>query len=89
MYLKDLISALQELYESYTESYKDLAGEPEIAIDIYEKQNTKSLASSYEFKGITPIITVRRTYDGSFLVLTAAPVKRKAKKPRVTKGRKQ
>lgn len=88
MYLKDLISALQELYDSYTVDFKDLAGEPEIAIDIYEKQNTKSLVNTFTFKGITPIITVRRTYDGSFLVLTAAPVKRKAKKPRVTKGRK-
>lgn len=88
MVLKDLISALQELYDSYTESYKDLAGEPEIAIDLFQKANTKSMASDYEFKGITPNISVRRTYDGSFLVLTASPVKKKAKKPRVTRNRK-
>jgi len=88
MVLKDLISALQELYDSYTESYKDLAGEPEIAIDLFTKNNSKSLINEYEFKGITPNITVRRTYDGSFLVLTASPVKKKAKKPRVTRNRK-
>jgi hypothetical protein len=89
MYLKDLISALTELYDSYTVDYKDLAGEPEITIDLYEKQDTKSILNTYDFKGITPNISVRRTYDGSFLVLTATPVKKKARKQRVIKGRKQ
>lgn len=89
MQLKDLIAALQELYDSYTDDYKELAGEPEIGIDLYEKQNIKSAVSTnFNFKGITPVITVRRTYDGSLLVLTAQPVKKKARKPRALKGKK-
>jgi hypothetical protein len=90
MYLKDLISALQELYESYTEDYKDLAGEPEITIDRFEKINAKSqVDKTFEFKGVTPNISVRRSYDGVFLVLTSLPEIKKARKrlPKKTKKR--
>lgn len=83
MYLKDFIDALQELYDSYTEEYKVIAGEPEITIDKFEKINTKTFTHLYEFKGITPNIQIRRTYDGVFLVLTALPERKKLKKPRI------
>jgi hypothetical protein len=87
MYLKDFISALQELYDTYADEYKDLAGEPEITIDKFEKINTKTFTHLYEFKGVSPDIQVRRTYDGVFLVLTALPDRKKLKKPKV-KGKK-
>ncbi|MGZ4849831.1 MAG: hypothetical protein ACXV2C_00435 [Candidatus Bathyarchaeia archaeon] len=87
MYLIDFISALQELYDSYTVDYKELAGEPEITIDKFEKINTKTFTHLHEFKGVTPDIQIRRTYDGVFLVLTALPDRKKLKKPKV-KGKK-
>ena len=87
MQLKDLISALEELYKSYTDEYKNIAGEPEMTIDLYQKKDTKSLLNIYIFKGITPNISVRRSYDGSTLILTAAPVKKKINKHRMLKGR--
>jgi len=87
MYLKDLISALQELYKSFSVEYKDVAGEPEITIDLYNKSDTRSTLNRYSFRGVTPNISVRRSYDGSILVLTANPVKKKAKNQRVLKGR--
>jgi hypothetical protein len=80
MYLKDLITRLQQIYDMHSQQ-KDLLGEPEIVIDKFERVESKTFNRLYEHRGITPDIAVTRTTDGVFLVLSSVKDRKILKKP--------
>ena len=78
MQIKDLISQLQTLYNTYDDEYKAVAGEPEIMIDCFK------LAEDYpgypvlnpcrflrEYAGYSPSIIIQKTNDGVYDILNA------------------
>lgn len=71
MYLKDFIHELIEIYQAYPEEYKAIVGEPEIVIETFNKLYSKTIPYLYQFKGIRPEIDIKRSPEGSFLVLSA------------------
>ena len=68
MLLKDLIKKLQDLYNSYDESYKEVMGEPEIMIDAFEflpEGGTK-------YRGFNPNIIIDYSSDGVYPIICCA-----------------
>lgn len=66
MYIKDLITKLQELYESEMEHY-DVMGEPEIMIDCFKRVEQ----GVFHYAGFSDKIEVQRSADGVYPILNA------------------
>lgn len=82
MLLKDLIEQLQDIYSRYSQSYKQIEGEPEVAMELYERvKNTDYL----KFRGITPELSAVKTPENIIVLKAKKQVKRKAVKPSTIK----
>ncbi len=61
----------QALYNTYDDEYKGIAGEPEIAIDVFVERNDGSGCYVYGGIHIGGDIIIDKTRDGVYDVLTA------------------
>jgi hypothetical protein len=66
MLLKDLIDQLQKIYDTYDRSYKDVAGEPEIMIDMFAKKDVDS--HDFFYAGFSKEIDIEHSADGVYLI---------------------
>lgn len=67
MLLKDLIKKLQVLYDIETANGSlEVMGEPEIMIDVFEK----NYGSLYNYAGFDKEINIERSGDGVYLLLS-------------------
>jgi hypothetical protein len=66
MQIKDLIAKLEALYNTYDDEYKNIAGEPEIMIDVF-----KSNGQAFEYQGFSGNIVIDKSQDGAYDILSA------------------
>jgi len=68
MQIKHLIAKLQELYDTYDDEYKEVMGEPEIMIDVFEESSV--IPHYFQYKGFSPGIVIEKTDDGVYDILS-------------------
>ena len=66
MLIKDLIELLQKHYEEEMK-HVDVLGEPEIMIDVFDKVEDHK----FHYSGFSNKITIERSSDGVYLILSA------------------
>ncbi len=72
MLIKDLIKQLQELYATYDDEYKYVAGEPEIMIDIFEPivDVFGNSTHTFAYMGFDKDIIIDKSGDGVYDILS-------------------
>ena len=69
MLIKDLIEQLTALYNIYTPEDKEIMGEPEIMIDVFDPLPGK--AGWFEYVGFSTQIVIEKTDDGVYDILSS------------------
>lgn len=68
MLIKDLITKLQELEDSFDLEYRQVMGEPSIKIDVFTKVQGFEY---YQYAGISGDIEIEQSGDGVYYILSA------------------
>jgi len=77
--LKDFILHLQEIYKSYPRIYKEVEGEPEIAMELNVPVKGPGSKHLRVFNGITPEIKVTKTPEGILMLRPSKQVRKPQK----------
>lgn len=71
MKIKDLIKQLQELDASYDDEYREIFGEPEIIINVFEKITDDLLGGRlFEYAGYSNEIVIEKTDCGTYDIIS-------------------
>ncbi len=71
MLIKDLISQLEALYNTYDDEYKKVFGEPEIMIDTFRLKYPNSCNYVREYAGFSGNVVISKSSDGINDILSA------------------
>lgn len=69
MQIKDLISKLEALYNTYTDEMKSVMGEPDITIDVFKRK--PDTEHDYQYAGFSHEIKIEPSGDGVYNILSA------------------
>lgn len=80
MLLKDLINQLQDLYATYDDDYKHVAGEPDIVVDVFTPQMINGV-KCFAYAGFSQQVILEKTDDGVYNIINAFSTRIDINKP--------